>query len=564
MELFGKYKKYILILVTIIISCYKIHLGMHSDEVYLISLGDMIARENNMFYDCWSSLQTTAVFTAPFIRLFVILFHTTDGILLFFRGLSLIVKLGIALFFYFSFRKRYNENYVIIAVVIYYLYSADFQSFTYKQELIDLTMLSIIFTHCYFETLKKRYLVLIAVMISGSVLAYPTSLIAFPVFSAIIGAYVVIFLNKNRVQEALKALFIITATCVVCGTIFVLCVISKIGLQTFLKSLPYSLGDKNLNLRFFQKIVRPLVKIFAMGIMTVSPIFVLGRMNYRIKKLILPYVIPAIIVGAYLGQTYIERNSVTWHPLTYAYTVSMFLIPLFCFMKKNNKEFLRIFLLWDIPAIMVAICMMLASNQGNITVLYGMIFSAIGLIFICERSEKQENTPLIGLISKKTVWILLLVSIMSYGLVYEQETVDPEQTETTTIFSDRIYVKEGPAKGIFLAEDSYKRYSDIIKVVKRYVSKNDQLFIIDNIFTAPYGYLAGIGDYATYSPQGSIDSKRAAEFFELNEKKTPSIIIMNKKYSEKYGESTEIGRYISEKYTLYGEDNNYSIFRICN
>ena len=207
MELFGKYKKYILILITIIISCYKIHLGMHSDEVYLISLGDMIARKNNLFYDCWSSLQTTAVFTAPFIRLFVTLFHTTDGILLFFRSLSLIVKLGIVLFFYFSFRKRYNENYVIIAAMIYYLYSADFQSFTYKQEVIDLTMLSIIFTHCYFETLKKRYLVLIAVMISGSVLAYPTSLIAFPVFSAIIGAYVVIFLNKNRVQEALKALF---------------------------------------------------------------------------------------------------------------------------------------------------------------------------------------------------------------------------------------------------------------------------------------------------------------------------------------------------------------------
>lgn len=564
MKFFGKHKKYILILITIIISCYKIHLGMHSDEVYLISLGDMIARENNMFYDCWSSLQTTAVFTAPFIRLFVTLFHTTDGILLFFRSLSLIVKLGIVLFFYFSFRKRYNENYVIIAAMIYYLYSADFQSFTYKQEVIDLTMLSIIFTHCYFETLKKRYLVLIAVMISGSVLAYPTSIIAFLFFISIICAYIVIFMNENRTQEVLKVLFTITTTCIVCGIIFVLCVISKIGLQMFLKSLPYSLGDENLNLNFFQKLLRPLYKLFAMGIMTLFPILILEKINFRIKKLILPYVIPTLIVGAYLGQTYIERNSVTWHPLTYAYTVSLFLIPLFCFMKKNDKEFLKVFLLWEFPAIMVAICMMLASNQGNITVLYGMIFSAIGLIFICERSEKQENTFLLGLISKKTVWILLLVSIMSYGLVYEQETVDPEQTETTTIFSDRIYVKEGPAKGIFLAEDSYKRYSDIIKVVKRHVSKNDQLFIIDNIFTAPYGYLAGIGDYATYSPQGSIDSKRAVEFFELNEKKTPSIIIMNKKYSEKYGESTEIGRYISEKYALYSEDNNYSIFRISN
>ena len=301
-----------------------------------------------------------------------------------------------------------------------------------------------------------------------------------------------------------------------------------------------------------------------MGIMTLFPILILEKINFRIKKLILPYVIPTLIVGAYLGQTYIERNSVTWHPLTYAYTVSLFLIPLFCFMKKNDKEFLKVFLLWEFPAIMVAICMMLASNQGNITVLYGMIFSVIGLIFICERSEKQENAFLLGLTSQKTVWILLLVSILSYGLVYEQETVDPEQTETTTLFSDRTYVEEGPAKGIFLAEDSLKRYSDIIKVVKRNVSKNDQLFIIDNIFTAPYGYLAGIGDYATYSPQGNIDSKRAAVFFELNEKKTPSIIIMNKKYSEKYGESTEIGRYISEKYALYSEDNNYSIFRISN
>ena len=113
-------------------SAWKLTLGIHSDEVYLIAIGDMIARGASFFKECWSSLQMSAVISAPFIWIYEQICGGTEGILLFLRLISLIIQSGIAVYFYFVFRRRYNKYYVLVASLMFFMYIPDAQSFNYN------------------------------------------------------------------------------------------------------------------------------------------------------------------------------------------------------------------------------------------------------------------------------------------------------------------------------------------------------------------------------------------------------------------------------------------------
>ena len=136
---------YISLLLLLAFSLWRTTLGMHSDEVHSIAVGDMIEEGNIFFKECWFYLQMSAVFTAPIIKIFKMLTGGTEGILLCFRILSVIIQLFISIFFFNTFSKDYNKKYVLAATIAFFVFIPDFQSFNYKQEFIWFSLLEIIF-----------------------------------------------------------------------------------------------------------------------------------------------------------------------------------------------------------------------------------------------------------------------------------------------------------------------------------------------------------------------------------------------------------------------------------
>ena len=58
--------------VYLVVALNKCKLGMHSDEVFSISLGHMFSQESKFFVDCWTSLQLSSVFTYPVTEIFLL------------------------------------------------------------------------------------------------------------------------------------------------------------------------------------------------------------------------------------------------------------------------------------------------------------------------------------------------------------------------------------------------------------------------------------------------------------------------------------------------------------
>lgn len=314
----------------VIFAFWKTTLGMHSDEVHSIAVGDMIARGNSFFKECWFYLQMSAVFTAPIIFLYQKIIGNTDGILLFFRILSVCIQFGISAYFYQTFRKKYHKGYVLAASVILFTFVPDFQSFNYKQEMIWFAVMEIIFSYRYYESGKKRYIVLLGLMIAGSVLAYPTTILEFPVYLMLLQW---IEQTTKRVKSGKAGKFcsalILTLTCVCCAAAFMTVVLSRITLQEFIYFFPKVFHDENLNSSFYKKLVHPVIKFAVIGLMTLLPIILCSRVK-KLKNLVIKFHVPIavlLLLAAFLVQYYVERGAVTWHCLTYPYALTIFLVP---------------------------------------------------------------------------------------------------------------------------------------------------------------------------------------------------------------------------------------------
>lgn len=548
-------------------SIWKIQLGMHSDEVHSIAIGDMIARGDAFFKESWFYLQMSAVFTAPVIKLFTRVTGGTEGVLFLFRILSVFIQTAICLYFYHTFKEEFHKKYTVAAAILLFTYIPDFQSFTYKQEIIWFTVMQIIFSYQYYRKRRKRYLVLLGLMIAGSVLAYPTSVLQFPLYLGIL-YWMNVDWGEGRISY-IKDGVLISLICALCAGLFLAVVLQKISIGEFLRFFPKVFADDNLNTSFIRKLVHPFKKFVAMGMMTIVPLIICQKISWKKKDMNL-LVITLLLWMAFGGQCLIERRGITWHCITYPYILSIFIVPILYWMRGRCKEERHILVLFEAPAITVIFCMALASNQGNITSMYGGIISMLALMLMLSDQNQDIERKTMG----KT-HILLVSSVLFFALVmyiipvWEQESVDMENLGWRTIFTPRFYVHDGPAKGIYLGEKSYYRYNDLCDVVNEHVQKKDFLFIVDDAYMASYGYLCAIGEYATFSPQGGwglATSDKAVLYFKDNPQKQPTIVLVNCNYIEcgmdEYLETTPIGEFLRNGgYERIDDRNGYIVMR---
>lgn len=552
------------ILGLIFFSFWKLIQGMHSDEVYLIALGDMIANGNSFFKECWSSLQMSSCFSAPLSLLYETITGGMEGCLLFFRILSNIISLIITVYFYFVFSKRYNNWYVLLASLIFFTFIPDSRSFTYKQEMIWFTALEICFWYQYWCSNKKKYLVLLGIALSGNVLAFPTTILQFPMYVILL-----CWTKKGRKREIIRGIGILLLCCICCAAIYMWWVLRKISINEFSIYFWRVFQDKSLNNSYLQKMLHPMWKFLAIGLLTYIPLFLCGKVN-SIKLILKKYhisVTALLLIASFLIQIYVEKRSISWHCITYPYAITIFLVPLLWYKRKKESTKDDIIMLsFEIPAIVAVLCFALASNQGNITSMYGCVISAMALVIMLGEEKEREN---IGEAKHIGITLVVMALCMYIPLVYEQETVEVETIGARTISTSRKCVTEGPAKGICLGDESYRSCMDICSVVNKYVEESDSLFIVDSDRAAPYGYLESDGQYATFSPQGGVgivESAQPVDYFRENPSKYPTVIIVNVEYLckdlEDWLNESEIGDYILEhRYNLIARELQYAIYR---
>ena len=103
-----------------------------------------------------------------------------------------------------------------------------------------------------------------------------------------------------------------------------------------------------------------------------------------------------------------------------------------------------------------------------------------------------------------------------------------------SVFSERQLITQGPAKGIYVGEDMYNRYTGLCDVIDDYVTNTDRVYIIESAYYCSFGYLHQKGEYATYSPRGHYFD-RIVDYWDVDKEKMPTVIIISKAYIDEKG-----------------------------
>lgn len=553
------------IFITGLILCLvmKARLGLHSDEVHSIAVGDMIARGNSFFKECWFYLQMSAVFNSPLIFLYRKIVGNLEGVIFFFRVMTIVVQLMVGMIYYRTFRKEISKRYILAAVVMLGVYVPDFQSFTYKQEIIWFSLLLTIFLYRYSVDNKVINLVWCGLFLAFDVLAYPTTIIL--VWFVLISIWLID--GKEEKKKKILHWGIIISVCIVCALVYLIYVFKQIGIKNFLVYFPKVYTDDNLNTNFITKLLHPLIKWTILGVLTMIVLAIRDRVGEGKdvwNKCKLP-VITVALLAAWGGQAYIERKCITWHCINYPYTLAVFIIW-YLYKKDKSQINRKLVQTFGIVTVGVAIAMALASNQGNITSMYGNIMAAMTMVVMLGRIDRR----VVGINTEKRLIVIsmLIMSILSGLLpVYEQESMKPEKYGERNVFTKRMYIQEGPAKGLKLGTEMYNAYIKLRKVISDNVQENDALLIVDDNTKAALGYLCADANYATYSPQGGwgmATSDRMIDYYSNNPNKEPTVVIICEDYVqdvEEWLETTSLGDYVASKFERIDIEESYYTFK---
>lgn len=532
----------------------KLRMGLHADEVYSVTLGTMLAQDTQLFKECWSSLQLSALIEVPFVRLYLLFHGRQDGIVLYFRMMSVLIQVLIAFFLYRSFKDYVQKSYAFLAAVLLALYTADFQSFTYKQQMIWFCMLQAVLTFRYLQTEKDRYIICLSIVIVCNVLAYPTTVLMLPLLLITVWYY-----KKQDRKLMIRFLFLLFGMLLLLTVLFWNFFLSELGWQEFWMYFQNVFMDSNLDTNFVDKLWHPIIKYLALAVIMIVPLLLTKRWKG------IPTV-TILLVVAFAMQAWIERRTITWHVINYPYVLTIFVI---CYLLCRKGEVVQrqISVVFSSIALMSALCATLASNQGNITSMYGGVLGAVGLVLLLGTKEMdvkiwKERKLIAGS-------LLAMAAVTAVLFVYEQETVDLTREGQCTIFTKRIAVEYGPAKGMFLGEDTYENYAHIYKAVSENVGKDDIFFIVGDTIKSPIGYLcadeeARYGAYSTYGMNylaGELGKPES--YWKENPDRTPTVIAVNTDFwdrIESLEEDNGLKEYILRNYGQKSEEEGYMIF----
>ncbi|MCM1025812.1 MAG: hypothetical protein NC432_05225 [Roseburia sp.] len=229
----------ILILGSVLVNIKNIFTGFDLDAEYALVMSYRMVRGDRMFLQMWEPHQTSAFLSAALIWLYLTLFRTTTGIVVYMNLSGVILKGAVTLVLYRTLRKYANKKTLICLCVFYFTFNPKgilLPEFSNMQLWFSTLLFCSLFYYIRNQE-KKRWLLLSGVFLCLEVLSYPSCAIVY--FGVLI---CLILYARNRAADIL----LLTGECVVCGGLYVSYFVSQIGASELCDNIAEIIsGDKS-------------------------------------------------------------------------------------------------------------------------------------------------------------------------------------------------------------------------------------------------------------------------------------------------------------------------------
>ena len=221
--------------------------GLEIDEEYALSLGYRLVSGDRLFYSMWEPHQLSSLPAAALLAVFIGITGGTTGVLVFFRLVVLVCKVGMSYVFYREFRRDLGRPAALLAALVLFAFVPKwFLGPDYTGQQFHWTLAAFLCLHHY-VTRGCRQLWLVplgAVCACFGYLAFPQSAAAFAVLW--VG---MLILGKRRGEPKARGAWVLLGSCAVCGAAFLVYALSGVGfsISLLLNRLTLILHDPQYN-----------------------------------------------------------------------------------------------------------------------------------------------------------------------------------------------------------------------------------------------------------------------------------------------------------------------------
>lgn len=221
-----KFWKIICILAIIAYTAKNLFIGADTDEGYGIMVGYRLAMGDRLLLEMWEPHQTSAIFTAVFIRLFVMLTGGVNYLNLFLRLVFFPIQAGVSVFLYKTIHRtvpQMDENVAALMGLLYYVTTPKSIFIPEYSNLHNwFFALMVLCLLRYFGAKDSegrqtagelRWLVLAGIFMTCDVLAYPSMVLVF--------LCCLVFLLVHRSEKKWKELCAYVLPCVASAAVIV-------------------------------------------------------------------------------------------------------------------------------------------------------------------------------------------------------------------------------------------------------------------------------------------------------------------------------------------------------
>lgn len=538
-----------------------IFVSLDIDESYAVAVGYRLATGERLFLDLWESHQLGGVFLAPFMWLYMEIAGTTDYIVIYVRVIGTLIHIltGICLY---NTAVKIGKMKKIFSLLLFFLHLNFLPKWVQcpefeLQQYWFVLLIFLCFYRCYNgEGRKWGYLLVSGVLLVAQMFSYPTLILLYPLY--LLGIF-----RCGREEAKKKKIgqsILLTVGSAIPGISFIGYLCTYLTPEKLWEYIGYIFQDESHTL------VSTGIKWKIFGgqfLEILAPMLVISSITAAVGVLL-----------SYLKEKELDKRERLQDVVYLAAMISLFVFGLLqaagCLFGDKNQFFMmwRFFALslWGVlmyltdrseenriclwfgilPGFVTLLSVLIMTNMDVNTSMAKMYIGVIAIVWMLgKRYEAEEEETVMPVSTRGTVkvwnvkktmqwekgllWTGVVTFIMGL-LVCKLVQMRVSGCMEVTVLAPLKRVEAGPAKNIYMVENTQTVLQDDYRVLAKQLSAEDKLLYIgsENIV-----YLWTKAQVATPSTQGTnAYNGMFIHYYEEHPEKMPTVIAVDKELGE--------------------------------
>lgn len=554
---------------VLILSIWKSKYGFGGKDVsFYLDIPYRMIQGDQLFWDEWNLSQLHSFLIYPIMKIYMIVMGTTQGIMLNFRYIYLIVNYFIAICIYFKIRKF---GYISIFIsTVYFLYVP------FNSAMLSYNTMSMMFGFLGIlliaNTNKKRDYFVAGLCYSVATLCQPVLAIIFLIFFIVLIIYC-----KIKNSKILKNWLVFTSACIISALPVCVYTFGYVGIKKIIQALPGMIMDLGVEHGTEKDLIGIIRMLF--GGLFPKTIYSFGNININTAYLMFIIYVILIVNFTIFIIKYLKKKSVfcsIWlevglctvsslicclsvetNPINIFFFPFIFVGMMSYFLLKNDeiKRLLECSFIWGI----VHSISFLTSNGGALV--FAIAFFPMSMIAIISSYYvliKERDS--ICNCTKRIFIVILLISLICISFIRVNGMFKDHN-----IGSMKNNITEGPAKGLVVNDDDYKLYNYYLQDIYQLKCNDKNLLLLTERTWAYLFTEIPLAQYSTYFP--GINEKSLSilnEYYKINRAKVPDIVYIPNEILEMVSIEIIVEKLELESYTKERKNNGCVLYKTKN